>query len=237
MNRGLGINKRTFVAFICCLLICRVFLEFGVLICTNDSTKYFEVKNTTEVHQSIRNIETMTDRNVIETLNQFYYYKCPDVIHLDKISDIHICGNIRNTSYDLVLFTTMYYSASHMTFFMNTIQVIASLQIDYNIQGVIYIESTKSFINNNATKLIEMGCDLGIVVLLAPHCNYNNFPVFKSMFNVSMDIWDAQWYGYCNGDILLDESLIATMRFIQSLDRTLPVPMFAGRRYNTEVNV
>ena len=181
-------------------------------------------------------IRTITTWNASAILRNNYNYTCSQTFQQLKISDLHICGDIHNIEYKMIFFTTMYYSASSAQFFRNTLHVIASMKRDHNVQPVLFIESPRSFVDNNATNFIQSACDLGWVVLLVQHCNHHAFPVFKSMFNVTMTTWsNAQWYGYSNADMLFDDSLIETVDFIQSRVGVLKIPMIMGRRYNLAV--
>ena len=227
-----SLNKNIFIAIILfCVLICTGYVKFtwkhDVILKTSASP------DVTETYK--QNEEKIPDPRNLKHLYDHYNYSCPDQNTFDNVSDILICGDIKNVRYNLVLFTTMYYDVDHMPFFLNTVRVTASLQSDFSFQGVVYIDNPRSFIDKNATYLIRIACNLGLVVLLAPHCNEDNFPVFKSMFNVSMQLLDADWYGYSNGDILFDDSLLTTLDFIQYHITAFKVPIFAGRRYNIAV--
>ena len=168
-------------------------------------------------------------------------YSCPTLYNSTHVrphvSNPVICNNANSKKYDLVYFTTMYYSKSSLYMFKNTLRVIASLQERFNLKAVMFIENPGAFVSANETKFIQYACNLGWTVLLAPHCNEYGYPVFKSMFDVAMSTWDAEWYGYSNADMLFDASLMKTIKFIQSKGDVIDIPMLVGRRYNTEVSV
>ena len=161
-------------------------------------------------------------------------HACPERLTFRTIQDLHICGDVElGATFDLVLFTTIYYSESHILFFTNTMNVLASLQNDHHMKGIVFIEHLRHFKENNASQILATACQKDLLVLLVPQCNQHGFPVFKSMFNVTMETWDARWYGYMNGDMLFDETLLSTIQFVESQKRT--VQMIAGRRYNLRV--
>ena len=203
---------------------------------SNNITKKLDIsKHATPdfIHRpSFKNLFNVTAPNMIVRYKQ---YECPKTLAFTNVSHIHICGDIMENEYDLILFTTVYYDKTHSNFFLNAMRVTASLQSSFNLQGVIYIENPMKFVDNNATFMIQTACDLGLVVLLCPHCNRDNFPVFKSMFNVTMAIWNSKWYGYTNADMLYDDSLLKTIDFLYGLNRSDPVPIVAGRRFHTKV--
>ena len=187
-------------------------------------------------------ISTETDSvsyaNIIrENVGMKRVYTCPETLTFRTMRDIYVCGDLEpGASFDLVLFTTIYYSESHILFFTNTMNVLASLQNDHHTKGIVFIEHLRDFKNNNASHILATTCEKGLLVLLVPQCNQHGFPVFKSMFNVTMATWDARWYGYMNGDMLFDETLLSTIRFVESHEDTVSVPIIAGRRYNIRVS-
>ena len=127
-------------------------------------------------------------------------------------------------------------SNASLYMFKNTVRVTASLQEQFNLKAVMFIENPGAFVSANETKFIQYACDLGWTVLLAPHCNKFGYPVLKSMFDVAMSTWDAEWYGYMNADMLFDASLLQTIEFIESKSDVITIPMLVGRRYNVEVS-
>ena len=181
-------------------------------------------------------------RHVAESLkSDNRNFSCP--LHYNSsyvrshISNLTICSDTNSKTYDLLLFTTMYYSNASLDIFKNTLRVTASMQERLNLKAVMFIENPGAFVSANETKFIQYACDLGWTVLLAPHCNKFGFPVFKSMFDVAMSTWDAEWYGYSNADVLFDASLMKTIKFIQAKSDVIDIPMLVGRRYSLKVSI
>ena len=172
---------------------------------------------------------------VITKLKQTANYSCPAEFSFAQGEEVRtfICNAGRGrTKHELVLLTTMFYSDRNLYIFRNTLRVVASMMKDQlNVKPVMFIEDTNSFLQANAEDFIVDACNLGWTVLLAPHCNEYGYPVFKSMFDVAMSTWDAEWYGYSNADILFDDSLMRTIRFIQEKEDAIKIPMLVGRRY------
>ena len=67
-------------------------------------------------------------------------------------------------------------------------------------------------------------------------CDNNKLPVLKAMFKVSQTVVpDALFYGYANGDILFDESLLQTLEVLGTFSVVLPKMMVIGRRTDIKV--
>ena len=179
---------------------------------------------------------TVRSKNVIESLIRFKDYNCPTVMSRLNITNLHICGNIEDFNYKMIFFTTMYYSEASAPFFRNTLRVIASMLSYFHFRPVLFIEDPGSFIRLKRTAFIKYACNLGWTVLVAPHCNAYGFPVFKSMFTVTMATWKSEWHCYSNGDMLFDDSLLTTIGFVDSLTRLKKIVLIVGQRYHTEVN-
>ena len=216
-----------------------------------DSAKLMTYSRSVDVvqrflHDVRKNVShTITDRSkhrhVAESLKSDHgNFSCP--LHYNSsyvqshISNLTICSDTNSKTYDLLLFTTMYYSNASLYMFKNTVRVTASLQEQFNLKAVMFIENPGAFVSANETNFIQDACNLGWTVLLAAHCNKFGYPVFKSMFDVAMSTWDAEWYGYMNADMLFDASLLQTIEFIESKSDVITIPMLVGRRYNVEVS-
>ena len=120
-----------------------------------------EPEETTAQYDFVPEVNTIATWNASGILRNNYNYTCSRTFQQLKISDLHICGDIHNIEYKMIFFTTMYYSASSAQFFRNTLHVIASMKRDHNVQPVLFIESPRSFVDNNATNFIQSACDLG----------------------------------------------------------------------------
>ena len=177
---------------------------------------------------------------VVTKLRKIASYSCPAEFSFAQGEEIKtiICNAGRGrTKHELVLLTTMFYSDRNLYIFRNTLRVVASMMKDQlNVKPVMFIEDTNSFLQAKAEDFIVDACNLGWTVLLAPHCNEYGYPVFKSMFDVVMSTWDAEWYGYMNADMLFDASLMQTIEYIEAKSDVITVPMLVGRRYNVEVS-
>ena len=165
-------------------------------------------------------------------------YKCPLQLATPvDIKHLHICGEIADLNYKLIMFTTMYHTPTHNIFFENTLRVLASLTHKHHIRPVLFTENPGAFVKANRTHLLQYACALGWTVLLVPHCNKDVFPVFKSMFNVTMTTWSNTWHSYSNADMLFDDSYLSTIEFVDSLSRFSEIVMMLGRRYQIAVKI
>ena len=140
------------------------------------------------------------------------------------------CGDLNaERNYDVILFTTIYYSESTVEYFMNQIHVTSSLVAASNgsIKAVLFPDELIS------STISEYICSLGWTVLKIPKANKYGFPVFKSMFAKVQKLWNATWYGYFNGDILFDETLLSTLKFLEKPNDfwNTTVRFASGRRF------
>ena len=153
-------------------------------------------------------------------------------------SDNYICGFLNfGSQYDVILFTTMYYEESVITDFMNEIDVTASLAkfSKEKLRPILFAD--ESLIEYNDSNLVNQICEMGWLVFKVPHYNEYGFPVFKTMFRFIQQYWVSDWYGYFNGDILFDNSLLDTLSFLYNArdiyDR--PISLVTGHRFLTPV--
>ena len=156
-----------------------------------------------------------------------------------KLDSLHVysnetsfinCGDLNTKrKYDVIMFTTMYFSKSTIEYFMNQIRVTSSLVAASNgsIKAVLFPDE---FISSTFSEYI---CSLGWTVLKIPKANKYGFPVFKSMFAKVQKLWNATWYGYFNGDILFDETLLSTLKFLEKPNDfwNTTVRFASGRRF------
>ncbi|KAK2178331.1 hypothetical protein NP493_547g01069 [Ridgeia piscesae] len=85
--------------------------------------------------------------------------------------------------------------------------------------------------------LIEFAKQLGWHVLHAHNVTEFNAPYVKGIYESAMDVYDAPFYGYCNGDILFDSSIVKTLREVERRLYALNTTMVTGRRINVKMNL
>ena len=210
----------------------------SMLLDTTISAGYYEHDGQVSSNY-LRVTDDFVSRRTVEKMLMFFANdSCPQTYNSAKhnASNTVVCNAVDDKHHHLIMFTTMFHSESSSFMFYNTLRVFSSLHDDFNVKPVMFIENTSSFTGSTATTFIQDACNMGWTVLLAPHCNEYGYPVFKSMFDVAMSTWDAEWYGYMNADMLFDASLLQTIEFIESKSDVITIPMLVGRRYNVEVS-
>ncbi len=85
--------------------------------------------------------------------------------------------------------------------------------------------------------LVMVACERGWHVLTAPVCVKNKLPVLSYMFRAAQSVQHSTFYGYANGDIVFDESLIKTLEYIKTMLKHFKQTLFVGRRTNIKVHV
>ena len=83
--------------------------------------------------------------------------------------------------------------------------------------------------------LVKSACALGWYVLTAPTCDRNKLPVLKNMFLAAQQVQKSTFYGYANGDIIFDESLVKTLSHIETIKQYFEQALFVGSRTNVKV--
>ena len=60
-------------------------------------------------------------------------------------------------------------------------------------------------------------------------------PVLKHMFLVAQEIQQSIYYGFANGDILFDDSIVSTLEALQPVMDYFPRHLFVGKKVNLKV--
>ena len=129
----------------------------------------------------------------------------------------------------LVLFTTMTDSKSKRHIHENTLTLWPALGAQ--VRPVLFVTRPAQ-----EAHLVQIACASGFHVYVAPLCDHNHLPVLKAMFNVTQTVYPgAAFYGYANGDILFDESLVHTVSLLELYKTKLPPIMAVGRRMDVKV--
>ena len=92
---------------------------------------------------------------------------------------------------------------------------------------------------STTTKYDSLARKLGWHVLQIPRTNAFGTPFIADMINtITSDAYDSEFYGFANGDILFDDSLVKTLRAIIEHKATLPTApvLVVGRRINYKIN-
>ena len=86
--------------------------------------------------------------------------------------------------------------------------------------------------------VVNMACNYGFDVYVAPLCNAHRLPVLKAMFAVGQRMYPSSTFqGYVNGDILFDETLLQTLQFLKRYRNQLPKMLVVGRRMDIVVSI
>ena len=154
-----------------------------------------------------------------------------------EVPDVRfICRSARDSINDalLTLFTTVHNNVSRLSAFNNTITHWSAMQPA--LKPVLYVTPNVTDYQNNTFYLIERACTLNWDVAIAPNTNNESYPLIRSMFMASYQLFDSTWYGYSNGDILFDKSLLDTLQRLQEYSHTLgSKALIAGRRHDFKV--
>ena len=136
----------------------------------------------------------------------------------------------------LTLFMTVHNNMSRLAVFNNTITHWTAMMPA--LQPVLYITPNITEFQNNTFYLIERACRLQWHVAIAPNINSEGYPLIRSLFLASYQLFDSQWYGYANADILFDQSLFQTLLRLESYKHVLsPQILLAGRRHDASVRI
>lgn len=135
-------------------------------------------------------------------------------------------------SYLCVLFTTFdqrankpYHAYAHSISIMNWARLMPE------IQPVL-------FSNNLSHSLVKEAMAAGWHVLRIPSTNKHGTPHLKPLYQSVFESYSSTFYGYSNGDIQFDHTLLQTIRMINSklVDLKSNI-LLTGRRYNLDLNL
>ena len=128
----------------------------------------------------------------------------------------------------VTLFTTMHDSLKNHYLYENVIHLHSLLQP--KVQPMLFVSSP--VVEKN---LVKDACAIGWHVLTAPTCDRNKLPVLRDMFLAAQQVQKSTFYGYANGDIIFDESLIRTLEHIDIVKQYIKQALFVGTRTNVKV--
>ena len=170
-----------------------------------------------------------------EKLECLRTHRCPQWgTPYTNVSHLILCNKDLVGDPTLLLMTTMY-AKQDMFIFNNTLHVWSSLG-RYRVHPILFIDSVEAFIVQQKTGFLRDACRMGWTVAMAPLCNAYQFPVFKQLFVATMSQWNATWYGYANGDMLFDNSLVESLDFLVRHEPIFETSMVVGRRYHLNVS-
>ena len=141
-----------------------------------------------------------------------------------------ICSPVEKDNVLVTLFTTMHDSTKNHYLYENVIYLHSWLQP--RVQPMLFVSSPKI-----EEHLVKSACALGWYVLTAPTCDRNKLPVLKNMFLAAQQVQKSTFYGYANGDIIFDESLVKTLSHIETIKQYFEQALFVGSRTNVKVSL
>ena len=141
----------------------------------------------------------------------------------------------RTPTHRLTLFTTISNDREKFSVFKTTIALWSGLSL--SIKFVLFVApNTKSKPERNTARLMHEACSRGWDVAIAPSVNHENYPLLRSMFLASYELYDSRWHGYANADILFDQSLLAALSTLEEYaDVTQRYRLIVGRRHDVNV--
>ena len=168
------------------------------------------------------------------------------LVNPDKLESLHNCSHINATTLDwtinqicapkkesrdnvlVTMFTTMHDSLKNHYLYENVIYLHSFLRP--RMQPMLFVSSPA--VERN---LVKDACERGWYVMTAPVCDKNKLPVLSYMFRAAQSVQESTFYGYANGDIVFDESLIKTLDHIKTMLKHFKQTLFVGRRTNIKV--
>ena len=147
-----------------------------------------------------------------------------------------VCRNdVTAPPHRLTLFTTISNDREKFSVFKTTIELWSRLSP--SIKFVLFVApNTSSKLERNTARLVHEACSRGWDVAIAPSVNHENYPLLRSMFLASYELYDSRWHGYANADILFDQSLLAALSTLEEYaDVTERYSLIVGRRHDVNV--
>ena len=141
----------------------------------------------------------------------------------------------------VTLFTTIKISSKTNPVFCKTIEHWSKLRPF--VQPVLFVVvkrergiDTKK-VADDISKIASKACRSGWDVTVAQNTDKYGHPFLKNMFMHSFNSFPTRWHGYCNSDILLDQSFVRTLMYFDTkLTRSsCKNILLAGRRHDIEV--
>ena len=150
--------------------------------------------------------------NWIQKATQLLLKKQQATIEENTTTDWIVCSPGKQMMpYELVLMTSMYHSKVKHFIFKTTISMWSYLQPE--VLTVLYIADL-DFVTNSSD-LVNLACDVGWVVAIAPATTKTGLPLIGKMFEHSAKSFQSHWYGLSNGDILHTQRLWQILRILR----------------------
>ena len=143
---------------------------------------------------------------------------------------VRLCKQKNAEKHPLItLFTTMHYGKKNINILNNTLRLWSEL--GPQVKRILFVSSP-----HVERHLVKLACDSDWEVMTAPLCDRNKLPVLKAMFLAAQQIHNSDYFGFANGDILFDESLLKTLEFVRkNYLKNFKETLFVGRRTNIKV--
>ena len=129
----------------------------------------------------------------------------------------------------MTIFTTFSESTKKMNIFENTIKIWALLKP--LVQPVLYCYN-----NICLEKWRRLATTHGWHIYKAPFSNEDRIPILKYMYLHAIRNYNSSFYGYCNGDILFDESFLKNFHDLEVYAKEKEKVLVIGQRSNYHVN-
>ena len=129
-----------------------------------------------------------------------------DVITSSAGADNNAAASVHNQTL-LTMFTTFKNDASRFVIHNNTLHNWSALRP--RVVPVLYTVDTDP-------RLVRTAKRLGWLVLPAPDVNRYQTPFLRQMYQTASQRVDSVFYGYSNGDIMYDDSLVRTLEAVVS---------------------
>ena len=129
----------------------------------------------------------------------------------------------------MTIFTTFSESTKKMSIFANTMKIWALLKPF--VQPVLYCYNSSCL-----EKWSRQASTNGWHIYRAPVSNEDRIPLLKYMYLHAIKNYNSSFYGYCNGDILFDESFLKNFRDLEIYARAKEKILVIGQRSNYHTN-
>ena len=148
------------------------------------------------------------------------------------LTDLIICSEGRSHKpYELVLSTSMYHDKVKQPIFKTVINLWSHLLPE--VLSVLYINDLQ-FVTDSGD-LLQLACTKGWVVAVTPKAIQTGYPLINTMFEYSIQNFQAHWYGLSNGDILHTDRLWRILKHLREspvLTSNPKIPFATSRKYN-----
>ena len=184
-------------------------------------------------HDEVVNVAIVSDSNIMNK---------PNILHGDRVvstgenhqSSRQIASQLEDIKHMmqhgqpiLTLFTTFKNSPSKTHIYQNTIRTLALLMP--HVILVMYMDP------GEWPELSSFGQSLGWKVEQIPKSSTDHYPILRHMFLEAQSKYDTPYYGYTNGDILFNFSLLTTLLDIYANVSQAKQFLAVGQRINVNM--